>query len=186
MDTLTTEQMRERQARYWDVLAEHEWQTNGQTLDLEGDDMKTYRIENAKSGTLLGYWDGETPDEAIAAMIEDAGGDGEPDEGWPEDYDTGIRAYEVHQTIQRRPIRTVFRYHTSGHRWAVQYGSEDHPIAALCLDGDGTDGTNARAVFAAEDAEAVDNWLQNLDDEDREWQLSDYLAFCADHPTGWL
>lgn len=145
-----------------------------------------YRIENIRSGALIGYWDADSREAAIAAMIEDAGGDGEPDEGWPEGYDSGVRAYEVQDTIWRRgeAIETHFVYHDSGRRWAVQY-SKGSIIAALSLDAPGTDGTEARLIYEAEDAEAVDNWLGNLSPEDREGELSDYLAFCDAHESGW-
>lgn len=54
--------------------------------------MKTYRIENSVSGVLLGDYQGETPEDAINAMLRDAG---YPD---PEDApgDSGdLSVYEV-------------------------------------------------------------------------------------------
>lgn len=38
--------------------------------------MTHYQIENVTSGTVLGTYEGETPEEAIAAMLRDAGGEG--------------------------------------------------------------------------------------------------------------
>lgn len=40
--------------------------------------MTTYQIENISSGHVFGLYEGSTADEAILAMLADAGDDGEP------------------------------------------------------------------------------------------------------------
>jgi hypothetical protein len=63
--------------------------TNAEEINMERKIM-TYQIES-KDGTVYGTYAGDTPEEAFAAMLEDAGGstettDGTPAEGHADDW----------------------------------------------------------------------------------------------------